>query len=282
MVPALALAAILCTAAAAPIAIIDEEMAALDAISLLETGTMGGLNISSLQIDGGNKESRLVFGSSDKGFTLAQTTTGTLELRHGDQLSLSVNKMGDMNVFGQLESKGAVRIDGRLLFQETPQWQIAAIENFRDGAAGWSNDSTTICGYGQNKNNDDEKKFILGGYTRFAGGETHKTFNNLPPHTHVRLTANYHMIDEWAGETAYAKLEGFVVWTDSHNQETQKEGVNICGSPAPESKFGIAIDVTSPHSCVESCSLKVSFGSTLVGSASEQSWGVSDIMIYVR
>jgi len=268
---------------AAPINVIDSEFSSLDSIAMLETGTMGGLNISSLQIDAGaSRESRLVFGSADQGFSLNMKPDGSMDLNHGDQVSLSVGPNGDMSVFGKLSSEGAVRIDGPLSFRGVGQWQIAVIENFKTGAQGWSNDSTTTCGYGADSSNDDEKKYILGGYSKFAGGETGKVFNNLPPHKYVRLTANYHMIDAWSGETAYAKIEHRLVWTDSFNQESSKAGVNICGSAAPESRFSNPIDVIVPHECNEPCSLAVGFGSTLVGSATEQSWGVSDVMLYIK
>lgn len=282
---ALSLAALLAVAAAAPLNIVDVDASADDISSFLQLGTTtgGGLNISSLQIDAGaNKEARLIFGSSDKGFTVAQTPAGNLQVRHGDQLSFSVSPNGDMAMFGNLESKGAVRIDGPLSFKGVPQWQIAAIENFRTGANGWSNDTVTTCGYGQDSANEEDKHYLLGGYSKFAGGQTEKSFANLPPHKEVRLTANYHMIDAWSGETAYAKLMDRIVWTDSFNQESSKEGINICGAASPESRFSIPIDVVMPHECTSTCSLSVAFGSTLVGSATEQSWGVSDIMIYIR
>lgn len=272
--------ALVAAAVAVPIKIVDLEA---EPVSFLQTGTRGGLNISSLQIDAGaNRESRLVFGSAAEGFSIVSTAAGDMDIRHGDQISLSVSPTGDMAVFGKLTSRGAVRIDGPLSFKGVSQWQIAVIESFKAGATGWSNDSVTTCGYGENAPSDDDKHYLLGGYSKFAGGATKKTFNNIPPHTHVRLTANYHMIDAWAGETGYAKLDSRIVWTDSFNQEGVKAGVNICGSAAPESRFSNAIDVSMAHDCTSACSLEVEFGSTLVGSATEQSWGVSDIMLYVR
>jgi hypothetical protein len=50
----------------------------------------------------------------------------------------------------------------------------------------------------------------LGGYGLTAGGEISKTFRQLPAHAEIRLKANFHFIDAWSGETAFAKLENQV------------------------------------------------------------------------
>ncbi len=139
---------------------------------------------------------------------------------------------------------------------------------------------------------------ILGGCGRFAGGEVSKVYSDLPEHTsvsqihidithinsqflflQVRLRANFHFIDKWGGETAFAKLQDNYVWTDSFDQVSSKSGIDLCCSPAPESKYSVPIDVMLPHTA---SSVKVTFGSTLSGSPMEQSWGVSDVQILVR
>ena len=38
---------------------------------------------------------------------------------------------------------------------------------------------------------------MLGGFGILAGGEISKTFENLPKHNKLRITANYHFIDAW-------------------------------------------------------------------------------------
>jgi hypothetical protein len=139
------------------------------------------------------------------------------------------------------------------------------------GAVGWTNSSTTTCG--------NSEKAMLGGCGKFANGEVSKTFRNLPAHSSIRLRANFHFIDKWGGETAYAKLQDYIVWTDNFDQQSSKVGINLCCGPAPESKFSVPIDITFPHT---DSSLKVTFGSTLTLSPLEQSWGVSDVQLFVR
>jgi len=238
------------------------------------------MNVSSLTVSAGpNKESKIVLGDAASAFSLVlKGDTGDFEIRHGGQRSFAIATNGNVDVFGQLKSMGAVKIDGPVNFLGVDQWRLAESEDFNLGTAGWSNDSVSICG------NDNKK--LLGGYGKFAGGEVYKTYINLPPHKEVRLVASYHFIDAWGGESAYAKIDHRVVWTDSLNLQSSKTGVNICGAETPEAKFSQPIDVILPHSCTgeagEICSLTVAFGSTLTLAPTEQSWALSDVSIYVR
>eukprot|EP00298_Acanthocystis_sp_HF-20_P028650 c7441_g1_i1.p1 GENE.c7441_g1_i1~~c7441_g1_i1.p1 ORF type:complete len:259 (-),score=106.20 c7441_g1_i1:30-806(-) len=241
-------------------------------ISALQTGVKGGMNISSLTINAGeNKESRIVLGDSDSAFTVAVGGDGSFVIRNRNEPTFSIDADGKVTIAGSLNSKGAMRIDGKVNFNGVEQWLLVALENFNLGATGWSNSSTTTCG------NPD--KMILGGCGKFANGEVSKTYFNLPAHDVIRVKANYHFIDKWGGETAYAKLQDQYVWTDSFDSQATKSGIDICCSPAPESKYSTPIDVTLPHS---DTTLKVAFGSTLTLAPTEQSWGISDVQVYVR
>lgn len=58
------------------------------------------------------------------------------------------------------------------------------------------------------------------------------------------------------------------------------KGLNLCGSDAPERKFSAPVDVSTAHSAD---SVTVTFGSTQQSDdACAQSWGVDDVMLYVR
>merc|ERR1711907_454998 len=81
------------------------------------------------------------------------------------------------------------------------------------------------------------------------------------------------------GATAYAKVDHMYVGTDSYDHNTAKAGINVCGAPAAEAKFAVPIDVVIPHNAT---SVTVTFGATLDQSPFEQSWGVDDIMIFLR
>merc|ERR1711907_382484 len=202
-------------------------------------------------------------------------TEGDFEIRHNNNKAMVVNPAGNVELYGKIKTNG-VKIDGKMNFMGVNQWLLYVHEDYSQGAEiGWSNETTSICG------NADKK--LLGGFGKFAGGEVHKTFRDLPPHDQVRVKASYHFIDSWTGETAFAKLDHKIVWTDSYDQQNSKVGVQICGSPAPESKFGVPIDIVMPHQCSEdsACSLTVAFGSTLTLPPTEQSWGITDLQIFV-
>jgi len=234
--------------------------------------TGSGLNVSAVSINaGGSLESRLTLGDADQAFTVAMQTDGSFAVRHGNMPTFVIGPTGSVAVAGTLKSMGAMQITGTLSFMGVQQWFLAAMENFNDGAVGWSNSSTTTCGNNQKK--------MLGGCGKFAGGEVSKVYRNLPVHDSVRVRANLHFIDKWGGETAYVKLQNSFVWTDSFDQVSSKAGVNLCCGTAPESKFSVPIDVTMPHS---DSSLTLTFGSTLTGSPMDQSWGVSDVQVFVR
>lgn len=57
-------------------------------------------------------------------------------------------------------------------------------------------------------------------------------------------------------------------------------GIDMCGGSAPERKFATPVDVSAAHS---DSSLTLTFGSTQENEdACAQSWGVDDVMVYVR
>jgi hypothetical protein len=251
-----------------------------DRLSMLELGSTtggaaayGSLNVTSLTVNSGPaRESRIVLGNGDSAFTLAMTSGGSFVIRHRNQPSFTVGPEGDVVVNGKVRSTGMVRVDGTINFMGVDQWLLAIAENFNSGSSGWTNATTTQCG--------PPNKRILGGYGQFAGGEVTKTYRQLPEHNEIRVKATFHFIDAWQGETAFAKLDHQVVWTDMHDQMATKNGVNICGSASTtEGKFAVPIDVVIPHT---SSSLAVSFGSTLASSPLEASWGVSDVQVLVR
>jgi len=246
--------------------------------SFLQTGQSvgGGLNISALTLNGNGRESRIAIGNGDA-FAIALKETGNFEIQHQGRPAFVVTNEGNVEIYGKVKTKGTVRIDNKMTFMGVNQWLLAAYDDFSaTGSEGWSNTTTTSCG--------NENKKLLGGFGAFAGGEVHKSYHNLPPHSQIRLKANYHFIDGWTGETAYAKIDHKVMWTDLHDHMTSKAGIQVCGGPVPEDKFTVPVDVVMPHDCTEEgvCSLQVAFGSTLSASATEASWGLSDVQIYVR
>jgi len=238
----------------------------------LAAATTGGVNVSSLAINPGpGKAAKLTLGGSDEGYLLQMEpgASGAFQIVHRDAAVFSVDSAGSVMVNGLLNSKGAFKTEGTVSFMSTPQWSIHQLENFAEGAKGWSNTSTTQCG----------NRMLLGGCEKFIGGETYKTYTGLPEHAQVRIKANYYMIDSWGGETAYMKVEDNYVWTDFFDQQQTKQGINVCCGDSPESAFGIPIDVIIPHT---DPFLKLSFGSTLLGGGAGAFWGVDNIQVMIR
>jgi len=169
---------------------------------------------------------------------------------------------------------GVLRIQGDVViartgpasFLQIKKWKEVCLDDFQQGESGWSQAGVGSCG--------DER--FLGGFCLLSWAETAKNFT-LPQHSSVRITANYHMFDLWRGESGYLQADRQVVWSQSGY--SYANGLDICGGPAPDPKFGIAVDVTFTHSAR---SLELRFGSTLTKSACEASYGVAQVTVYIQ
>ncbi|MCA9601124.1 MAG: hypothetical protein KC417_03815, partial [Myxococcales bacterium] len=152
-------------------------------------------------------------------------------------------------------------------------WTQVSIEDFSSGTAtGWTNntvDSSSTCAtvYGP----------MLGGFGNFAGTSVTKTYNlGGVPHTEVSASLTYYVIDSWDGETASVTLGGSSIFSQTFNHLSAS--VNTCGGGWPE--FGAqAVSGTIAHNAA---TVDLVAGSTLNQAASDESWGISDIVISVR
>lgn len=154
------------------------------------------------------------------------------------------------------------------------QWKMVRHENFEEGAEGWSLLETSSC-----SPNGDR---FLGGHCNAAHGSIRKTFDKLPAHKQLRVTARYHFIDNWQGETAFLQLGNKYVWSDRAKSVGPGQGLQMCGSAKhAETRMSAPIDVTIPH---DASFLEVAFGShgREGEDACERSFGVDDVMVYVR
>jgi len=126
---------------------------------------------------------------------------------------------------------------------------------------------------------------MLGGYCVLSTGSINKNYTGLPPHTKLRIMATFHFIDDWTGETAYMQTntgpngEYEYLWTEAYDSTQNVGGINVCGNPLfPEGRFSAPIDITIPHT---TDTLSLAFGTTLDQDACEESWGISNIAIYI-
>ena len=222
--------------------------------------------------------------------------TGTLAAKAGDTIIVD----GDFELTGDANGAGTGGGNAGMSFLATDvvvngvrQWHLIHFDDFEGGsgakkgeevtsddasaAEGWSHTHTSSC--------DEAGKgdTFLGGACAL-GGDTlaSKTYHGLPLHTSVRITASFHFLDNWEGETGFAKVDGKYAWADM--ADTSKihpaRGLNVCGGDHPDAKIGAPIDITMPHT---GASVELTFGAMLKGKdPCDASFGVDNVMVYVR
>ena len=156
------------------------------------------------------------------------------------------------------------------------QWKLVVLEDFQSQISDWSEDDISNCG--------GSSDLFLGGYCKFASESASKNFS-LPSHSSIKISASFHFIDKWEGESAYLKLDNNYIWSESYtacnNLRTstcQSIGVNVCGGDFPD-RVGYHLSYSGPHN---SSSAYLEFSSTLTRDSCEVSWGLDDLEIYIR
>lgn len=194
-------------------------------------------------------------------FSADVVETGTLAAKAGGTIIVD----GDLELSNGGKGMSFLAM-GDVIMGGVKQWRLVEHDDFQaqgDAATkGWSNAKIGTC-------NGASDRF-LGGHCAFSSDEASKMFENLPAHSHVRITASYHFLDQWAGETGFATVDGRYVWADRCGSKTASimPGINVCGGDAADLKLASPIDVSFPHSAD---SLKLAFGSSLKGDACEKS-----------
>lgn len=165
-------------------------------------------------------------------------------------------------------------------------WRLVSHESFDEGGEAqphWNHRKLSNCGAKDGSDPSAPPDWFLGGHCNIATGELSRLVDSssLPAHKYVRVTAKLHQIDQWDGQTMYAKLDDRIVWTHV-GLSSPDLGIDVCGGSHPESRVGISMDVSVAHS--SGSPVKISFGST--GSESDdpckRSFGVDDVLIYVK
>lgn len=222
--------------------------------------------------------SKIFFGSGSE-FAMGTDSAGNFVVQE-QSASSPLLKLDSENTLhlgsSRVEAQALNAVNG-ISVRGVKQWQLVYSDDFSTAGTGWSRAEVSQCG----------GVFMLGGYCKFGTGEVNKTFNGLPPHKQLKVSAKYHFIDRWIGETGYMKLDvgvqdcNVAVWSEQHMVDGAKNGIDLCGNAAtPEGKFAVPVDVTVPHS---KDSVTVTFGAT-IGSADscDESWGISAVEVYVR
>lgn len=204
-------------------------------------------------------------------------TNGTIHMVTEGVESLTINSSGNVGIgtttpTTKLEVNGGLKVTGDLYYGEYKGWKLVIKEDFSSGTAtGWSNNTVTNCN-GVN---------ILGGYGAFAGGAVTKTFDiSAYPHTDVMVVVEYYSIDTWDGEAAYAYFDGSGVrknWIQKSVINTDPGRINACGTTAPDAVLRGEMSGRHPGNTVN-----IGIGSTLEQAATDESFGVGVVEIWVR
>ena len=88
--------------------------------------------------------------------------------------------------------ENGLNIQEELIINNKKQWLLAYRTNYEDIK---SKKVMSMCG----------PYAMLGGYGISSHNEVRQSFE-LPQHTYVKISANYHFIDFWNGETGYLKV----------------------------------------------------------------------------
>jgi hypothetical protein len=97
---------------------------------------------------------------------------------------------------------------------------------------------------------------------------------------------NINFIDEWEGETLYAKIDDQIFFTQSYNWceklipwYCKKYNINVCGRDDISDTMAFPVLFVGEH---DQESLKLTVGSNLKKKPCDASWGIDDVQIYIR
>lgn len=168
-------------------------------------------------------------------------------------------------------------VKGPVKFNKVDQWKLVMHDSFHknETSLNWNHDKVTKCSHYN----------ILGGHCQTSTKELIKEITNLPPHTQIKIEANYHFIGFWDSHSGYLKVDNLhfkkddpqFIWTNRCKNNKVNSTIKLC--PIEVCKMASPINVTVDHS---DKSIILIFGSTLERGSCEQSYGVSDVKIYIR
>ena len=178
---------------------------------------------------------------------------------------LTIN--GNIIITNEIETEN-LEIEN-LIINGVKQFKLIKNDNFNLNSSGWNFNKINKCNNGY---------YHLGGYCNLAEKEISKKYKNLPKHSFIRITASYDMIDNWNGEMGYMKIDNIISWAKI-GKSNLKNGINFCGDSKFSDIIGEKIDIILEH---DNNDIEISFGSTLKGDPCKHSYGIGNVMIYVK
>lgn len=235
-------------------------------------------------------ENLLVFGDVRSSIIMGKTVTSSLVTADVLETPLIRSPTGTITIDGNLRltgESGSPSAAGKpisflstneIVVNGKKQWAQWAHDHFQNTAEGWSHNQISSCARGEQSTASDR---FLGGHCNFANTNVSKTYRNLPPHTHLRLSARFHFLDQWRGETGFALVDQHYVWTESCGDpdgDDSSSGVDMCGGAAADRKFSSPVHAVVEHNRPNAT---IVFGSTLDDHPCRHSFGVDDVIVEV-
>ncbi|OMJ89222.1 hypothetical protein SteCoe_8608 [Stentor coeruleus] len=160
--------------------------------------------------------------------------------------------------------------------ENNEQWKLVVVEDFQGQILGWSEDDISSC--------SGSIDYFLGGHCKFSNQIVSKSWT-LPKHEFVMLQITFHFLDKWEGESAYMKVDGNYVWSESyqacnnlHSSLCVYKGIDVCGDDFPD-RIGYPVKYTGKHT---SESIMMEISTTLDRDPCEASWGIDDVQIFIK
>jgi len=147
-------------------------------------------------------------------------------------------------------------------------WTLMYSEDFESGTAdGWSYTETSNCGsWGR----------ILGGYGHLSGTTVSRSIDiGGIAHDEVRVELSYISIDSWDDEYGYVMLESSTVWSERYHHSS---GSTVCGQSSHRDRRA-EISETVAH---DGETLELDVSSNLDQSSLDESFGIDDVVLWVR
>ena len=263
-----------------------------------------GMVVKNLKIAGPqNQPAEIVLRSGDNKVVMGVKPDGSFAIgsEHHPYLSVQDNMMF---AHTKILATGGLSSADNMAVGNVLQWALIHSEDFANGAQGWGEECVLTCASSTHKSDKDCLAGsitpcggirMLGGYEMFAKGQVSKRYTKLRSHAEIRVTANFHFIDDWEGETAFMMTGSFsknmncsstqYAWTHAYDAREVSSAISVCGGKTGEGRFAVPIDITVPHS---EDTLDLIFGTTLLGKTKFDAagagafWGVSGVNIYIR
>ncbi|MFH1462791.1 MAG: putative metal-binding motif-containing protein [Pseudomonadota bacterium] len=153
-------------------------------------------------------------------------------------------------------------------------WTLIFFDDFEASVdPGWSISGTYGCsGWGT----------LLGGYGVIAGGSFSITLDCLGiPHAEGWVETGYAALDSWDGETAYVQVDGSTLWAIAQNNHSSSYS-EVCGwYRGTVGSYDSLHDVSVTYAHATD-SMVFTAGSTLDQGATDESFGLTEVAVWVR